>query len=101
MARTDDSDDRLDPVARQILDLLAAREPGKTICPSDAARAFFEARRKSGDPVDGWRGYMHAANQQARFLARQGRIEILRRGDVQDPHKPVKGVIRLRLPQDS
>ena len=96
-----DSDEKLDPVARTILDLLAERDRGKTICPSDAARAFFEARRKPGDPADGWRTYMHAANQQARHLARQGRIEILRRNEVQDPHAPIKGVIRLRLPQGS
>lgn len=99
MARKAENGDGLDPVARQILDLLAARAPGQTISPADAARAFFELRRKPGDPADGWRGYLHAANQQALHLARQGRIEILRRGAVQDPHKPIKGVIRLRLPQ--
>ena len=101
MTRKNDSEERLDPVARQILDLLAARESGKTISPSDAARAFFEARRKPGDPPEGWRSYLHAAKQQALHLARERRIEILRRGETQDPHKPIKGVIRLRLPPKS
>lgn len=101
MTQKKDIQDKLDPVAQTILDLLAARGAGKTICPSEAARAFYETRRKSGDPADAWRTYMHAANQQALHLARAGRIEILRRGEVQDPHKPVKGLLRLRLPESS
>ena len=101
MSEDTSNGEKLDPVARQILDLLAAREAGATIGPSDAARAFFEVRRKPSDPADGWRGYLHAAKQQALHLARAGRIEMLRRGEVQDPHKPVKGVVRLRLPSKS
>ena len=94
-----DNNEKLDPVAGSILDLLAACAPGKTISPSDAARAYYEARRKPSDPADGWRGYLNAANQQALHLARAGRIEILRRGEPQDPHKPIKGLLRLRLPE--
>ena len=30
-------------------------------------------------------------------LARQGEIELLRRGDVIDPHKPFKGLYKMRL----
>jgi putative component of toxin-antitoxin plasmid stabilization module len=36
--------------------------------------------------------------QQAKNLARQGRIAILRRGRPVDPNVPVKGVVRLALP---
>ncbi|MEX0922330.1 MAG: DUF3253 domain-containing protein [Rhodovibrionaceae bacterium] len=99
MTQRKDPQDKLDPVAQTILDLLAAEAAGKTIAPADAARAFYKDRRKAGDPADGWRGYMNAANQQALHLARAGRIEILRRGEVQDPHKPIKGLLRLRLPE--
>jgi len=82
-------------MAETILRLVAERGPGKSICPSEAARAFAEARRRPADPPDSWRRYMNAARQQARFLARAGRITILRKGKPVDPTAPVKGVIRL------
>ena len=87
----------LDPVGRLILDLLAAGEPGYSLTPADVARAFAEGRRKKNDPPDLWRRYMNAVRQQALHLARAGRLVILRRGQVQDPHAPIKGVIRLAL----
>ena len=91
---------REDPVARVILDLLAALEPGKSISPEDAARAFAAGRAKPSDPPDLWRRYLNAVRQQTLHLARQGRIAILRKGKPVDPAKPVKGVIRLALPSD-
>ena len=88
-----------DPLARAILDLLAARGPGKSICPSEAARAYADGRARPSDPPDLWRRYLPAARQQALHLARQGRIDILRKGKPVDPHAPVKGVIRLAFPK--
>ena len=93
--RTEDSD----PLAGEILRLVTERGPGKSICPSEVARAFAEERRKPTDPPDLWRRYMPAVRQQAKNLARQGRIRILRRGREVDPTVPVKGVIRLSLPE--
>lgn len=84
-----------DPLAQAILDLLAARGPGKSISPMEAAQAYAAGRARPGDPPDLWRRYLHAARQQALHLARQGRIDILRKGKPVDPHAPVKGVIRL------
>ena len=89
----------LDPVALLILDLLAAAAPEGAIPPIDVAQAFAQSRRKANDPFDLWRRYLPAANQQARFLARQGQIDILRRGEPVDPHKPIKGLIKLTLPK--
>ncbi len=91
-------DEKLDPVAETLLALVAARGPGKSICPTEAAQAFAEPRRKKSDPKDVWRRYLPAVRQQALHLARQGRIDILRRGQRQDPDRPIKGVIRLTLP---
>ena len=88
----------LDPVAEAILALLAERGPGRSIDPADAARAFAAARAKPSDSPELWRRYLPAARQQALHLARAGRIVILRKGKPADPHKPVKGVIRLALP---
>ncbi len=88
-----------DPIAQQIFDLLAARGPGKSICPSEAARAMQAAYGKPSAPADAWRRYLAPVRQQALHLARRGEILILRKGKPVDPHKPVKGVIRLALPR--
>ncbi len=90
--------EKLDPVAAAILEVVAGLGEGKSACPTDVARLLAERRRRAGDPPELWRRYLQAVNQQARFLARQGRIDILRRGERQDPHAPIKGVIRLSLP---
>ena len=86
----------LDPVAAVILETLAALPADKSIGLMDAARAVAETRRKPGDGAELWRRYMRAVRQQAIHLARQGRIEIIRKGAPVDPND-VKGVVRLRL----
>jgi len=75
---------------RTILELLAARDPGRTICPSEAARAL------GGD--DGFRPLMPLVRDAAAALAAAGRIEVTQGGE------PVaidqaRGPIRLRAPQ--
>jgi len=76
---------------RTILDLLAQRDPGKTICPSDAARAL------GGD--DGFRRLMPVVRDAARGLVADGRIEATQRGRVIDLAE-ARGAIRLRaMPQ--
>ncbi|MGF1611856.1 MAG: DUF3253 domain-containing protein [Kiloniellales bacterium] len=98
---TMDGSERDDPVAQAILALLAERGPGKSIGPSEAAQAFAVPRAKPGDPPDLWRRHLNAVKQQALHLARQGRLVILRKGKPADPNAPIKGVIRLALPQKS
>ena len=71
-----------------IFALLAEREPGKTICPSEAARALDGAA---------WRRLMPPVRATAVELARQGRLVITRKGRPADPDA-FKGVYRLRLP---
>jgi hypothetical protein len=85
-------------VAETILALLDEAGAGKSISPEQAARAFAAGRARPSDPPDLWRRYLAAVRQQALHLARRGRIRILRKGRAVDPHKPVKGVIRLALP---
>lgn len=74
-----------------IFGLLAERERGKSICPSEAARAL--------DP-EGWRRVMPQVRSTAVGLARQGRLVITRKGKPVDPDA-FKGVIRLRLPDEA
>ncbi len=84
-----------DPVAQTILGLIETLPPGRSISPVEAARAFARARARPGDPPDAWRRYLPAVRQQALYLARRGRLAILRKGKPVDPHAPFKGVVRL------
>ena len=89
---------KLDPVAAAILEALAAAPEGAKLDPQVIARALAEARAKPSDPPDLWRRYLLAVRQQAKSLARQGRITILRKGKPADPKAPIKGLIKLTLP---
>ncbi len=79
-----------------ILRLVAQRGPGKSICPSEAARAL--------DPA--WQGQLTLVRRAAVRLALAGRIHILRKGQPVAAHLletgAPRGVIRLRLrpPED-
>ena len=79
--------DRRAEAERAILDLLAQRDPGKTICPSDAARAI------GGD--DGFRPLMPVVRDAARALVAEGRIEVTQRGEPVELDG-ARGAIRLR-----
>ena len=70
-----------------ILDLLAARAGGATICPSEAARQV------GGEQ---WEELMEPARCAARRLVVANRIVITQQGRVVDP-STAKGPIRLRL----
>ncbi|SDT06199.1 hypothetical protein SAMN04488570_3425 [Nocardioides scoriae] len=72
-----------------ILDLLAKRKGGATICPSDAARVVGPAED------EGWRELMEPARRAARRLVAAGRVEITQGGRVVDP-STAKGAIRIR-----
>jgi len=71
---------------RAVLDLLAARAEGATICPSEAARAV------GGEQ---WRELMEPARQAARRLVTSGDVEITQAGAVVDP-STAKGPVRVR-----
>ncbi len=90
-----------DPIAKMILQLLEQRDASQNLDPNEVARSFAAARAKRNDPPDLWRKYLPAVRQQALHLARQGRLTILRKGKVADPHAPIKGLIRLALPREA
>lgn len=83
---TDQSD-----MVEVILKLVQARGPGKTICPSEAARACRNT---------GWQKLMPEVRRAAVALARAGRIGIYRKGRPADPGN-FRGVYRLGLPAGS
>ena len=81
-----------DALEAHILDLLAHRDEGKTICVSEAARAAY---RDSGSTDEGWRDLMEPARQAARRLVKSGEVVITQGGEVVDPEL-AKGPIRVR-----
>lgn len=78
-----------------IIEMLLNRTPGKSICPSDAARAL------AGPDEKRWRLLMKPIRQASVDMAKAGEIRILRKGkDVADPDN-FRGVYRLALPGPS
>ncbi|MCC5981766.1 MAG: DUF3253 domain-containing protein [Oceanicaulis sp.] len=71
-----------------ILALVEQRGVGKSICPSEAARAVW--------PED-WQKHMREVRAVAVGMARKGEISILRKGKPVDP-EDFRGVYRLSLP---
>jgi len=76
-----------------LLRLLAERGPGKTLDPTDVARAL------GGDHPDGWGPLMQPIRRVAVALAEQGRIVILRKGKPAHP-RDCNGVHPLTSPPD-
>jgi len=74
-----------------MLALVAARGEGRTVGPSEVARAL------GGDHPDGWGPLMQPVRQVAVRLMKEGRIVILRKGRPVDPDD-FKGVYRLTVP---
>jgi len=79
-----------DAIAAEILRQTAARGADKSICPSEVARALEPSE-------DAWRRLMGAVRAAAIRLAREGRVEVLRKGKPVDPAAEIRGVIRLRI----
>lgn len=69
-----------------LLGLLDERDAGKSVCPSEVARAL---------DAEGWRALMEPVRQAARRLAHRGQVQITQRGAPVDPDC-FKGPIRVR-----
>ncbi|MEO1534937.1 MAG: DUF2256 and DUF3253 domain-containing protein [Planctomycetota bacterium] len=72
---------------RAIVELLAKRDSGKTICPSEAAKAVSP---------DDWRELMEPARMAGRRLIERGAVVFTQQGHIVDP-STAKGPIRIRL----
>lgn len=75
-----------DSLEAAILELLRERDKGKTICPSEAARAVS----------DEWRPLMDRTRSAAQRLVARGVIDIVQKGEVVTL-ATARGPIRLRL----
>lgn len=78
-----------DKMETAILELLASRREGATICPSDAAR------RVAGDDPDDWRPRMDEARAAAARLVDRGEAVVTQGGEPVDPAL-ARGPIRIR-----
>lgn len=78
-------------IEERLLGLLAARGPGRTLGPTDVARAI------GGDHPDGWGPLMQPIRRVAVRLMQQGRVVLLRKGRPVDPDD-FRGVYRIALP---
>jgi len=70
-----------DAARDKILDLLAARRPGSTICPSEAARALM-AGRDCPDADSGWRAAMPLVHAATDRLHEERKIRLSWQGQV-------------------
>jgi hypothetical protein len=95
-AQPADKSDGLSKADDVILSLCTASGPGKTICPTDAAKSLAE--RNGGDAL-AWREALTPVRRAAVRLAKAGRLVIFRKGKPVDP-EDFRGVYRLGLPQD-
>ncbi len=78
-------------IEREILRLLEERGPGKTICPSEVARAVAGSEERAL-----WEPLMQPVRESARRLVAQGRL-LMTQGGVRVDGLTAKGPIRLRL----
>jgi len=76
----------IEAITAALLHLATERGPEKSLCPTDVARAVS---------AENWRPLLGAVRKVAADLARQGKIEILRKGKPINPDD-MRGVIRLR-----
>jgi hypothetical protein len=76
----------IEAITNALLRIAAERGPEKSLCPTDVARAVS---------AENWRPLLGAVRKVAADLARQGKIEILRKGKPINPDD-MRGVIRLR-----
>lgn len=60
-----------------ILALVAARDPDKTICPSEAARLLADDAGRADD----WRDWMEPVHEAARALVAEGQVEYRQQGE--------------------
>lgn len=76
----------IEAITDAMLRIAAERGLEKSLCPTDVARAVS---------AENWRPLLGAVRKVAADLARQGKIEILRKGKPINPDD-LRGVIRLR-----
>lgn len=77
-----------EPAIREaILAQAATHGPEKSFTPEDVARTLT---------TENWQSLLTRIRREATLLAKEGSIDILRKGKPADPEAEIRGVIRLR-----
>ena len=84
-------------LADVILRVAEEQGPDVSFDASVVAQEMWPAKPEEKKGEERWRKLIRPVRGAAIGLARQGEIEILRRKEVIDPHKPFKGVYKMRL----
>ncbi len=79
------------PLEMVIVSLCSDAPHGRTVCPTDAAKAYAAAR---GEDELAWRSHLHEVRRAAVSLALAGKLVIYRKGKMVDPND-FRGVYRL------
>ncbi len=83
-------------LASTLMALCAEAGAAGTVCPTDAAKTYADAR---GEAALGWRSHLQEVRREAVLLARDGKLVIYRKGKPVDPDD-FRGVYRLGAPRD-
>lgn len=92
------ADETVTPLSKHLSDFLAKREPPKTFCPSEVARALTNSELESLG-IGSWRDAMPAVRELVWQRRDRGECEVLQKGEVlgdQVGLEDVKGPIRVR-----
>ncbi|KAI9653919.1 MAG: hypothetical protein M1831_005604 [Alyxoria varia] len=104
---TNNDTEALTLLTNRLLDLIASREPPKTLCPSEIARSFTAAELQDVLGVETWREAMPKVRRAVPELVRDNRVEVLQKGEVLDLDtvegdlERVKGPFRIRRRVDA
>jgi Protein of unknown function (DUF3253) len=83
------------PAIEAVIANLCSEAPkGRTICPTDAAKAYAAAR---GEDEFAWRSHLHQVRRAAVSLALARKLVIYRKGKMVDPNN-FRSVYRLGAP---
>lgn len=86
------------PIYKHLQTFLQKRDPPKTFCPSEVARAL-SAEELEAEGAKEWRDLMPQIRELAWRLRRNGKLEVLQKSQVLDQRvtlDQVKGPIRIR-----
>jgi hypothetical protein len=87
-------------LASIILRLTAMTDEGGLVTPAEVAQAAKPPSKKESKGREAWRGQIRHVRSAAIGLARQGKIDIIRKGEPVDTTKPFKGLYKLRYREE-
>ena len=88
-------------LATAILRLTERKGPDALVTAAEVAQYAKPPSIKEPKGRELWRGQLRHVRSAAIGLARQGKIDIVRKGEAIDPSKPFKGLYKLRYRKEA